>query len=482
MPVGPYETFQDCVDAQVSKGKSEEDSRKVCGAIEKQKAGAAQTFEANNRLFVKAFLIDDSLNINKWRVTKSSIEKNINSFIGKPLVLTESYDHPSPNGGNPETLNHWLAYQESFRVGTIIDISTKQNPTFPNSKTYHAIIEVTNDDLKAALRNNAVPIYVSPAIAELIGQENASVAAAAELNNADLVNEWSAVHLAIVDQPAFGVKKATISATCGGSKEGCLLQLRQAHVDKYGAEKCGFCVKKAMQKYKILRKLDQNLPIDTPKETRNELNTSHAVAEAPKVTGNPRKMSQLENSEPSPGTVQPTTQQQQPVEKVEMHIPPATKAPVQIPGANTSDLLAKIEKLEHMLQLKDLKIDELSNVNDTFGQRVAALESERRRERLERIITPDVIKDEKTRIDKIKYFLSKKDLPIEDIEEIYRDNKILARKASINSSQRRGVPYLGANLGTSGVMSSGHNSNPSVDEDTGLTPLQKQLAVLRGGP
>jgi hypothetical protein len=529
----------------------------------------AQVSESNNRLFVKAFLIDNSLNINNWRVTKASIERNINSFIGKPLVLTQDYNHPSPNEGNPESLDHWLQYQETFRVGTIIDITTKQHPSIPDAKTYHAIIEVTNPDVKQALHDNKVPVYVSPAIAEMtagnpktafhswehchdrmmseygdketadrvcgylksIGQAsmppnfdkaavkalaamtwdeciakatdkgaddpealcgwlrfhgpNAKIATPTDMANSDLVSEWHGVHLAIVDQPAFGIKKATISAQCGGDKEACLMQLRTAHINNHGIGKCGFCVKKAMQKYRNLREFALKLADDAAKTTITDKDTSLLATETPKIAGNYTKMSQLEATTEPTNTPASAVEQQptktEVVEKVEYRQPPLTKAPVQYPGQPTTDLLAKIEKLEHMIQLKDLKIDELSGINDTFGQRVAALESERRRERLERIITSDVIKDEKTRIDKIKYFLSKKDLPIEDIEEIYRDNRILARKASAASSTRRGVPYLGATLGTSGVMSSGQDRLNMVDEETGLTPLQKQLAVLKGG-
>lgn len=36
MPVGPYDTFEECVKAQKAKGKSEESARKICGTIEKK--------------------------------------------------------------------------------------------------------------------------------------------------------------------------------------------------------------------------------------------------------------------------------------------------------------------------------------------------------------------------------------------------------------------------------------------------------------
>lgn len=36
MPVGPYETFDECVKDQISLGHSEESARRICGYIEKK--------------------------------------------------------------------------------------------------------------------------------------------------------------------------------------------------------------------------------------------------------------------------------------------------------------------------------------------------------------------------------------------------------------------------------------------------------------
>src|SRR6266496_4946467 len=226
MPIGPYKDFATCVTAMQNKGKSADAAKRICGAMEQQSASKVAVFldPSKSKLYVKAFLLDTSLNLNKWRVTKDSVDQNINSFIGKPLVLTEKFDHPSPNndggGGEPESLNHWLSYQEPFRVGTIIDIVTKPNPVF-DSTIYYAIIEIQDDNLKQSLRDNTVPVYVSPGIAELIPASSPALpsSAKARIINGEFVDEvanWTGVHLAIVDEPAFGIKKAVISDQCGG--------------------------------------------------------------------------------------------------------------------------------------------------------------------------------------------------------------------------------------------------------------------------
>src|SRR5215510_1524565 len=119
--------------------------------------GQLATFEDNGRLYLKAFLLDASVNINEWGVSPASLPKNINTFIGKPLVLTEKFDHPLPT--EHDSLDHWLAYQETFRIGTIVDV-------VPRDGRYYALIEVTNGDAKRAFEQGHLPNYVSPAIAQ----------------------------------------------------------------------------------------------------------------------------------------------------------------------------------------------------------------------------------------------------------------------------------------------------------------------------
>ena len=402
-----------------------------------------------NHFLVRAFLIDPSLNINKWAVTEESIDRNINSFIGKPLVLTENYDHP---GGDIESLSHWLAYQETYRVGTITEIVTRKNPD-TGSTAYHAIIEIQNEKVKEDIRNNNMPLYVSPAIAEPIDSHMAAQEGYA-------ISHWTGIHLAIVDQPAFGIKKAVISDVCEGNKSGCLLQLRKAHVLIHGPDNCGFCVAGALQKYHL--------------RVASQLSTSHSRNSSANSQYTMSQLEPIDSNAPNEST--------RPIEKVEEPFtPPQTKQPVNPPQGNTPtnirDLLNENQKLLHELELRDLKIQELTEAHTTVQDRIAALELRDRRKDIERIITPDVIRDDKQRLEKIKNFVSSS-IPINEIEELYKDLKVTIKKASINNRGAK-VPYgVTSNLSTSGTNTS---SNSMIDEETGLTPLQKQMAVLRGG-
>lgn len=484
--------WDQCISDQMNRYGDMETAKKVCGNIKAKYGAVPATSSTKDKFYVKAFLLDSSININKWGVTPDSIDRNINSFIGKPLLLYINqhgqFDHPSPPDN--ENLSHWLSYQETYKVGTVIDISTKANPTTGNN-AYYAIIEVSNKDLEQSLRDNKVPLYVSPAIAEFVNNpiKSGTVRLA---DGSELAENWHGVHIAIVNEPAFGIKKAVINETCGGDEKGCLLQLRKASIQKYGLGNCGFCVKKALTTYANLQQLTKYRQHSAASNSSNVVNTSHPA----NTTTNGRKMSTLEPAETS------TTAETNKVEVVEQKSAPLTQQPVQqqqptipqtvqvnrqpvaTPAGSYSipDLLQKISQLEQTVQLRDIKIEELSSVNNTFGERVAALEMERRREKIERIITGDVIRDQKARLDKINYFTSSS-IPIEEIDALYKDVKVAIKKASVNQPRGR-VPYVGASLGNSSIASLGYQNSPAVtvDEDTGLTPLQKQLAVLRGGP
>jgi hypothetical protein len=122
MPLGPYPDFQACVDAQVNKGKDTESAKKICGTLEKEASN--QIFEENGKFFIKAFLLDSSVNQNEWGVDLETLDANINTYIGKPLVLQDDFNHP--NSGDSK-YDHVIEYQEKFRIGNIIDIVKKDS-------------------------------------------------------------------------------------------------------------------------------------------------------------------------------------------------------------------------------------------------------------------------------------------------------------------------------------------------------------------
>ncbi len=333
--------------------------------------GKVSTFTDNGRLYLKAFLLDSSVNINEWGVTPDSLAKNINTFIGKPLVLTEDYSHPVPHE-RTDSLAHWLSYQEDYRIGTIVDV-------VPKDSAYYALIEVTDPDAKKAIEGGAIPNYVSPAIAQT-----------PDGSPAEAMVEWTGVHLAIVDEPAFTVKKATITASCGGDSEQCLLQLRKAKIEKKGHYGCGFC------NFKALVALAKT-------------HTSHTS-----LTNN-FHLVKLEDNNPvnSPETSK------------------AVDAPLEtVPKTQYDELVKKLADAE-------LKARELSETNKSISGQVAEIQLERRREKIERIITAELIKDDNKRTEKINTMVASS-IPVKEIEDLYKD-AFIVRKASLDSRPKAHV-------------------------------------------
>ena len=218
--------------------------------------GDVLKYEDNSgNLLIKAFLLNSDININKWGINKDYIDEPLKrTAINKPLVLTENFNHPVPpsdykvgdseyydDDSNPnnvvkvnDIIEHWLEYQEPFRVGNIIDIVKK-------GSAYYGIIEVTDEFTKNAFKNNDLPLFVSPGIAQLDPFEDPSN-----------ITKWTFIHLAIVANPAYTIKKALITGQCQDEKDKCLLQLRNASVAENRKQKkldCGFCRQQALRKY-----------------------------------------------------------------------------------------------------------------------------------------------------------------------------------------------------------------------------------------
>jgi len=365
------------------------------------KTGQLATFTDNGRLYLKAFLLDASVNINEWGVTPASLKKNINTFIGKPLVLTEDYSHPVPT--NEDSLDHWLTFQEDYRIGTIVDV-------VPKDSAYYALIEVTDPDAKKAIEQGAIPNYVSPAIAQLDYGLEASTR----------INNWTGVHLAIVDDPAFTVKKATITASCGGDSEQCLLQLRKAKIEKTGIRHgCGFCNYKAL------------LALTSHTSLRDNFNLVK-LEDNNTVNNNPDTSRAAETNPPPP--------------------PPET-----VPKTQYDELVKKLADAE-------LKARELSETNKSISAQVAEIQLERRREKIERIITAELIKDDNKRTEKINTMVASS-IPVKEIEDLYKD-AFIVRKASIDSNSK---PKAHVTIG----------SNNSDDNEERITQGRK-LATVAG--
>jgi hypothetical protein len=186
-----------------------------------------------DRLFLVYYALDSSLNINGWSVSPESLERNIRSFIGKPVVLkqkdqfnpndlqqTGNFVHPIMKNAN---LEENLNYQQQFAVGRINDVSL--NP----QKGWRFDVEITDPQMKQAFKSNTFtnryPKWVSPQIATFPDRFPGE-------SNTTNIEHWHGIHLAFVDYPAYGFQKTDVKGQCYGSEQMCEIQLRSASFTK----------------------------------------------------------------------------------------------------------------------------------------------------------------------------------------------------------------------------------------------------------
>ena len=176
-------------------------------------------FENEDKLFIKFFLLDASVNLNTWGVTRQAMLKGLKTFIGKPFVLTPDYGHPTAASGDD-----LLIQQEKYRVGDIIDVGIDTK----SDKAY-GVAEITNSEAKDIIKNGDVN-FVSPSIVFNNGSE------VADRDGNSIITEFEGAHVAGVAEPAYGIDKAEIKGKCIGSKESCNLTLEKVEAS---VSECG---------------------------------------------------------------------------------------------------------------------------------------------------------------------------------------------------------------------------------------------------
>ena len=346
---------------------------------------SVEPFESNGHFFVKAFLLDSSVNLNKWGVASQTLDANVNSFIGKPLVLTENFDHP--DSGDPN-LDHALLYQELYRIGTVIDV-------VKHGSRYDAIAEITDPYAVSAWKEGKIPIYVSP---QIYKQDPAEPDTS--------ITKWQGTHLALVKDPAYGIKVAEFKGSCTGEADKCLAVLKKASIIReHGYGSCGYCNRKLLLSAKVSH---HDNPIQTPKvnlppgsdsvsslSSTNENNEKNDLADQKEVT----------NPKPAAETLEAANKQ--------------------------------IEALKTKLQIAMKASEEKDTVNSDLAKRMAALETEMRRDKVASILKTAKIEDGfEDRLNN----LSKSNLPIEEISLIYKPHLEAIKSASVESAVNKDAP------------------------------------------
>lgn len=165
-------------------------------------------------------LAGDELNGNDWGVTEDSLPKNIQSFVGKPFVITSTdfitnspygnvFRHPNIHdfikhkpelveGLDPENLEDILEFQKPFAVGDISKIVFNDQ-----KKDWEAVIKHRPEFV-----GRVFPPFCSPTL-RFDNPED------------DIADDWSGVNLTgLTDRPAFG-SQSTFKGSCNGTLGSC---------------------------------------------------------------------------------------------------------------------------------------------------------------------------------------------------------------------------------------------------------------------
>lgn len=166
-------------------------------------------FEGRKGHFIRTFLINDTINYNGWMTTKDANQRQSRNWRGMPGVVffkDGKRDHPEY-----DTKEEALAGQEDYRKATIL--ATRWNAA---SKSWEEISEIQDDVVWQQILDKEIK-YVSPSAwpDEVIPG----------LRNPLVVTDYTPLHYAFVDDPAFGFAIATVNGTCDGTTKKCIEEL-----------------------------------------------------------------------------------------------------------------------------------------------------------------------------------------------------------------------------------------------------------------
>ncbi len=179
-------------------------------------------YDGTPGLYLKTFALSDQRNKNGWRVTWDSIKNNISDFVknSRPGIdYTKCVDQKCDlDHVEASSFNRTINLQEDFRVSNIVGYTLNED-----THTAYAIHQIT-DSKFAELVKSGQRIFVSPMIWPVSGGYDVKGTNEKGLPILDVYN-WKAVHIAFVNDPAFG-DDAKITAMCEGND--CQMRLLSA--------------------------------------------------------------------------------------------------------------------------------------------------------------------------------------------------------------------------------------------------------------
>ena len=165
-----------------------------------------ENYRGKSGFFLKKMIINDKMNLNRWKVTWDAIKQDVWGFIGKPVVLTPDKDHPP------------VSEQEDYRVGNIIDIQLDEV-----NKIAYQISEIFDEKAQKMILDGKVK-FGSPTVLIYSEATREQKFKGTEYQE-DILHRFRPAHDALVEDPAYGKHVDYIPAVCTGDGVGCGLKL-----------------------------------------------------------------------------------------------------------------------------------------------------------------------------------------------------------------------------------------------------------------
>lgn len=175
-------------------------------------------FEGREGKFIKGFLMNDQRNANGWRVTWESIVKYASDFVNHPGIWYQTSEGPDHTGGGSYREN--MSNQENYRVVNIVSVMVDEE-----TRTLNYVGEILDEEFAKLWESGKINM-TSPAV----WPEDMKVVGKMENGRDKLdVYIWRALHVAYIDEPAYGDNAYTIS-TCDGDGIACKVRLAAKEV------------------------------------------------------------------------------------------------------------------------------------------------------------------------------------------------------------------------------------------------------------
>ena len=448
--------------------------------------------DETDRLFLVYYALPPGLNSNKWGVSPTSIDANIQSAVNKPVVVYRrnpnnrfhthqagNFVHPTLEEaaeelGHPPNAEQYFNWQEKFAIGRVRNVDKRE-------MGYAFTLEITDSEAKNILKSDAyrtgIPGWTSPQIIS-----NAHLYPSEEKSG--IFDHWAIAHVALVDVPAYGPEQAGVRGKCLGAEKECMIKTKSA-----SQENLGFCVKQA-----TIDLVESRNARETAVDNLRTLSANYSSQSSPNTDSSHTIMSQTENtSQPTASgqnvaftapTVTTTDNTSQPIiNKVsEQPVPEGGEAQQRTPDKEETEQLASnepksLQEAQTMVKQMSELLRETNKQLKSQGKELETIKAERKQARLAFIIPRDLFKTDESHMKEVQKTMSE-NISEQWLSEYWKTKRELAM---VQTSANRKMVEEPLVAKSASLQTNGHDvpDFSSSQNQNNVSKIQKQLELQR---